>query len=134
MNKRYCLALDLKDSPQLIEDYKRQHQNVWPEITKSIRDAGIETAFRLKKRRGPTGAIRKFKSGKISCGSFSSPCRRLVQERSGFLWSESLSCESTVCWFAFAARANFVQALEKMAGTTGLEPATSAVTDCYFGN
>jgi len=42
MNKRYCLALDLKDSPQLIEDYKRQHQNVWPEITKSIRDAGIE--------------------------------------------------------------------------------------------
>ena len=42
MNKRYCLALDLKDSPQLIEDYKRQHQNVWPENTKSIRDAGIE--------------------------------------------------------------------------------------------
>jgi L-rhamnose mutarotase len=42
MSKRYCLALDLKDSPQLIEEYKLHHQNVWPEITKSIRDSGIE--------------------------------------------------------------------------------------------
>jgi len=42
MTKRYCLALDLKDSPELIEEYKRYHQNVWPEITKSIRDSGIE--------------------------------------------------------------------------------------------
>ena len=42
MSNRYCLALDLKDSPQLIEEYKRHHQNVWPEITKSIREAGIE--------------------------------------------------------------------------------------------
>ena len=42
MSKRYCLALDLKDSPQLIEEYKRHHQSVWPEIAKSIRDSGIE--------------------------------------------------------------------------------------------
>jgi L-rhamnose mutarotase len=42
MSKRYCLALDLKDSPQLIDEYKRHHQNVWPEITQSIRRAGIE--------------------------------------------------------------------------------------------
>lgn len=42
MSKRYCLALDLKGSPELIEEYKRHHQNVWPEIIKSIRDAGIE--------------------------------------------------------------------------------------------
>jgi L-rhamnose mutarotase len=42
MSKRYCLTLDLKDSSQLIEEYKRHHQKVWPEITKSIRDAGIE--------------------------------------------------------------------------------------------
>jgi L-rhamnose mutarotase len=42
MTKRYCLTLDLKDSPQLIEEYKRHHQKVWPEITKSIRDASIE--------------------------------------------------------------------------------------------
>jgi L-rhamnose mutarotase len=42
MSKRYCLTLDLKDSLQLIEEYKRHHQRVWPEITQSIRDAGIE--------------------------------------------------------------------------------------------
>ena len=42
MSKRYCLALDLKDSPELIKEYKRHHQKVWPEITESIRDAGIE--------------------------------------------------------------------------------------------
>lgn len=40
--RRYCLALDLKDDPQLINEYKRYHQNVWPEITQSIRDSGIE--------------------------------------------------------------------------------------------
>lgn len=40
-NKRYCLTLDLKDDPRLIAEYKRHHQRIWPEITKSIRDAGI---------------------------------------------------------------------------------------------
>ena len=40
--KRYCLALDLKSDPQLIEEYKRYHQKVWPEIIKSIKDAGIQ--------------------------------------------------------------------------------------------
>ena len=38
---RYCLALDLKEDPKLIEEYKAYHKNVWPEILKSIRDAGI---------------------------------------------------------------------------------------------
>ena len=42
MSKRYCLALDLQDDPQLIAEYKRFHQNIWPEITKSIKDSGIE--------------------------------------------------------------------------------------------
>jgi L-rhamnose mutarotase len=42
MSKRYCLALDLKDSSQLIEEYKQHHQQVWPEITQSIRSAGVE--------------------------------------------------------------------------------------------
>jgi len=39
--QRYCLTLDLRDDPKLIEEYKRYHQHVWPEITKSIRDSGI---------------------------------------------------------------------------------------------
>jgi L-rhamnose mutarotase len=41
--KRYCLALDLKDDPLLIAEYEAMHQNVWPEIIKSIRDSGIES-------------------------------------------------------------------------------------------
>ena len=42
MKKRYCLTLDLKDDPQLIAEYKRYHQKIWPEIARSIKDAGIE--------------------------------------------------------------------------------------------
>jgi L-rhamnose mutarotase len=42
MIRRYCLALDLKDDPQLIAEYKRYHEKIWPEITKSIKDSGIE--------------------------------------------------------------------------------------------
>jgi L-rhamnose mutarotase len=42
MTRRYCLALDLKDDPQLIAEYKRYHQKIWPEITESIRKSGIE--------------------------------------------------------------------------------------------
>ena len=40
--KRYTLALDLKDDPQLIAEYENYHQNIWPEIKKSIVDSGIE--------------------------------------------------------------------------------------------
>jgi len=42
MTKRYCLTLDLIDDPQLIVEYRRYHEKIWPEITKSIRDSGIE--------------------------------------------------------------------------------------------
>ena len=42
MMRRYCLTLDLKDDPALISEYKRRHQKIWPEITQSIKSAGIE--------------------------------------------------------------------------------------------
>jgi L-rhamnose mutarotase len=42
MNRRYCLTLDLKDDGKLIAEYKRYHEKIWPEITKSIKDSGIE--------------------------------------------------------------------------------------------
>jgi L-rhamnose mutarotase len=35
--KKYCLALDLKDDPKIIDSYKAYHQSVWPEINKSIK-------------------------------------------------------------------------------------------------
>jgi L-rhamnose mutarotase len=42
MHRRFCLTLDLKDDPQLIAEYKRHHEQVWPEIIQSIKDSGIE--------------------------------------------------------------------------------------------
>ena len=39
--RRYCFALDLKDDPALIAEYKRYHEKIWPEITRSLKDAGI---------------------------------------------------------------------------------------------
>lgn len=42
MNQRYCFTLDLKDDPKLIAEYKKYHEKIWPEITRSIKDAGIE--------------------------------------------------------------------------------------------
>lgn len=41
--KTYCLTLDLYDDPRLIEEYKWYHedQNVWPEVTESIRSQRI---------------------------------------------------------------------------------------------
>jgi L-rhamnose mutarotase len=42
MKRRYCLTLDLKDDPRLIAEYKRYHEKIWPEITDSIKNSGIE--------------------------------------------------------------------------------------------
>jgi L-rhamnose mutarotase len=42
MSTRYCLTLDLKDDPQLIAGYKKYHEKVWPEITRSLKASGIE--------------------------------------------------------------------------------------------
>ena len=41
MAKRYCLALDLVNDEKLITEYEAYHQQVWPEIKKSITNAGI---------------------------------------------------------------------------------------------
>ena len=42
MMRRFCLTLDLKNDSALIAEYKKYHQKIWPEITESIKDAGIE--------------------------------------------------------------------------------------------
>lgn len=39
--QKYCFTLDLVNDPQLIDQYKTYHQNVWPEIRQSISGAGI---------------------------------------------------------------------------------------------
>jgi L-rhamnose mutarotase len=39
--KRYCFALDLKEDPSLIAEYRDWHQNVWPEIKNKILESGV---------------------------------------------------------------------------------------------
>jgi L-rhamnose mutarotase len=41
--KTHCLALDLRDDPDLIAEYKRYHQpeNFWPEVVANIRSQGV---------------------------------------------------------------------------------------------
>lgn len=52
--RRICLALDLRDDAELIAEYERHHeaQNAWPEITQSIKGAGIEEMeiYRIENR------------------------------------------------------------------------------------
>lgn len=38
---RHCFALDLVNDAELISDYKKHHENIWPEIVKSIKDSGV---------------------------------------------------------------------------------------------
>ncbi len=35
--KRYCLTLDLKEDPAVIEEYKKIHKNVWLDILERIK-------------------------------------------------------------------------------------------------
>ena len=83
MNRRFCLTLDLKEDPKLIAEYRRYHQKIWPEITRSIKDAGMEALeiylfgprmFMImevndislsKLRAGPINPTRKCRIGKI---------------------------------------------------------------------
>jgi len=39
--KRNCLTLNLKNDPDLIDEYKTYHKKIWPAISKSIRESGI---------------------------------------------------------------------------------------------
>ena len=50
--KRFCLALDLKNDEKLIAEYEAYHEDVWPEIKKSITDSGIQQMeiYRIENR------------------------------------------------------------------------------------
>ena len=42
MSRRFCFALDLKGDPALIAEYRKYHEKIWPEVTQSLKDSGIE--------------------------------------------------------------------------------------------
>ncbi|MES2647463.1 MAG: L-rhamnose mutarotase [Bacteroidota bacterium] len=39
--QKFCLTVDLKNDPELISEYENYHQQVWPEVLKSITSSGI---------------------------------------------------------------------------------------------
>lgn len=49
---RHCLALDLKDDPDLVAQYERHHREVWPEVLAHLRMQGVRELeiFRLGTR------------------------------------------------------------------------------------
>ena len=49
---KYHFALDLKNDPILIREYEDYHKKIWPEIEKSIFDAGVRTMeiYRVENR------------------------------------------------------------------------------------
>ena len=103
--KRFCFALDLNDDPALIAEYEGIHKQIWPEIKKSITDAGItvmdiyrvgdrmfmimettdEFEFENKERMDASNPI--VQNGKSSCGNFKSHFLLPNQVRNGCLWS-----------------------------------------------
>ena len=38
---RQCLALDLRDDPELIAHYEAHHREVWPEVLAHLREHGV---------------------------------------------------------------------------------------------
>jgi L-rhamnose mutarotase len=38
---RFVLTLDLLDDPEVIAAYRRYHEAVWPEVERSLREAGV---------------------------------------------------------------------------------------------
>jgi L-rhamnose mutarotase len=45
MGKRFGLTLQLRDDANAIAEYRRYHQDVWPEVTAELRAIGIERMF-----------------------------------------------------------------------------------------
>lgn len=39
--KSFAQAIDLVDDPELIREYRRHHQAVWPEVVRALRAIGI---------------------------------------------------------------------------------------------
>jgi L-rhamnose mutarotase len=101
--KKYVLALDLKDDEELIQAYEAYHRAVWPEVLKSIKEAGItqmeifktgnrlcmviETvdAFSFERKSQLDGANQKVQEWEALMGRFQ---QALPHARQGEKWME----------------------------------------------
>ena len=98
---RHCLTLDLKNDPAVIEEYKRYHVKIWPEVRDSLRDAGIadmeiylagnrlfmimdvNDSFSLSAKAAADAANAKVQEWETIMGEFQQP---LPQSRPGQRW------------------------------------------------
>lgn len=40
--QRFCLTLELRNDPELIAGYEKAHEEVWPPVLESLREAGVQ--------------------------------------------------------------------------------------------
>ena len=106
--KRYCLTLDLKNDPDLIAEYKKHHEKIWPEVYESIKASGIvemeiylygnrlfmimetDENFSFEKKRSLMQKIQKLRNGKTLMWKLSAPVPGQYPEKNGKLWKEFL--------------------------------------------
>lgn len=43
MTRRWVLTVDLVDDARRIEEYRRHHREIWPEVSRSLRSIGIRS-------------------------------------------------------------------------------------------
>jgi L-rhamnose mutarotase len=110
MSRRFCFALDLKNDLALIAEYKKYHERIWPEITQSLKDSGIEDlqiyllgtrmvmimevnqSFSFEKKTKADEQDPRVQAwGGGSCGDSSKRCPKQSQARNGCGWKVFLS-------------------------------------------
>src|SRR5882672_4171197 len=101
MSRRFCFALDLKDDPALIAEYRKYHETTWPEITRSLKNSGIEDLeiyligtrmfmimevdqnFSFEKKAEADAQDPKVQAWSNSCGDSSKRCPMQNQAKNG---------------------------------------------------
>ena len=109
MSRRFCFALDLKNDPALIAEYKKYHEKIWPEITQSLKDFGIEDleiylvgtrmfmimqvnqSFSFEKKAKADEQDPKVQAWEQLMWRFQERCQKRSQERNGCAWNVFLS-------------------------------------------
>lgn len=85
--RRYCLTLDLKEDPAIIAEYKKIHQNVWPEILERIKTDGI-TVMEIYLSGNRMFMIMEVKDDfSFNVKSASDAADPKVQEWENFMWT-----------------------------------------------
>lgn len=85
--QRYCLTVDLKDDPSLIEEYKNIHKSIWPDIRERIITDGI-TVMDIYISGNRLFMIMEVKDGfSFEKKAASDAADPRVQEWENFMWS-----------------------------------------------